>query len=109
MRSDIDPDLFLSEIFQLRDERSDLSEVVSDKQLTSVIFDALPDEMYSTVKVQSIKDHELGFEETVSVTKIYLLIILSGHQFLKGVKSLTGKFGVAVKSQKRVIMCVNSL
>ena len=33
MRSDIDPDVFLSEAFQLRDELSDLGEAVSDERL----------------------------------------------------------------------------
>ena len=49
MRSDIDPDVFLSAIVQLRDELSDLVEAVSDEFLTTIILDALPEDMYSTI------------------------------------------------------------
>ena len=49
MRSDIDPDVFLSDVFQLRDELNDLSKIVFDGRLTTIILDALPEEMYSTV------------------------------------------------------------
>ena len=49
MRSDIDPDVFLSEVFQLRDDLSDLSEVVSNERSTAIILDTLPKEMYSTL------------------------------------------------------------
>ena len=55
MRSDIDPDAFLSEVFQLRDELNDLGETVTDEPLTAIILDALPEEMFSTVKMQSVK------------------------------------------------------
>ena len=56
MRFNIDHDVFLSEGFQLRDELSDLSKVVSNEHLTTIILDALPEERYSKLKVQSIKD-----------------------------------------------------
>ena len=69
MRYDIDPDMFLSNVFQLRDKLNDLDEVVTDERLTTIILDALPEEMYSTVKMQSVKDPELGLEEIVSMTK----------------------------------------
>ena len=49
MRSDIDSDVFL--LFQLREELSGLSEVVSDEGLTTVILDVLPEEMYSAIEV----------------------------------------------------------
>ena len=51
MRYDIDPDMFLSEVFQLRDELGDFGEVVSDKCLTTVILDVLSEEMHSTLKM----------------------------------------------------------
>ena len=54
MRSDIEPDTFLSEAFQLHDKLSDLGEAVSDERLATIILDALPEEMYSAVKMQSI-------------------------------------------------------
>ena len=44
MRSEVDPDVFLSEVLQLRDEFSDLGKVVSNKRLTTIILDALPEE-----------------------------------------------------------------
>ena len=49
----------LSEDFQLRDELSDLGEVVSNEHLTTIILDALPSERYSKLKVQPIKDPRL--------------------------------------------------
>ena len=63
MRSDIDPHVFLFEVFQLRDERSDLREAVSNERLTTNILDALPEEIYSTIIMQSIRDPKLGLEE----------------------------------------------
>ena len=50
MKPDIDPDLFLSKVFQLRDELVDFGDAVFDERLTTIILDALPGEMYSTVK-----------------------------------------------------------
>ena len=68
-RSDIDPDAFLFEIFHLRDELSSLGEVVVDERFTTITLYALPVKMYSTVKIQSIRDPELGFKEIRSLTK----------------------------------------
>ena len=59
MRSNIDHDVFLSGGFQLRDELSDLGEVVSNERFTTIILDALPEERYSKLKAQSIKDPRL--------------------------------------------------
>ena len=40
MRSDVDPDVFLSEVFQLLDELNDhLGETVTDERLTTIILD----------------------------------------------------------------------
>ena len=50
MGSDIDPDVFLSDVFQLH-ELSYLGEVVSNERLTTNILDALPEERISTTKV----------------------------------------------------------
>ena len=50
MRSGINPDVFLSEVFQLHDEFSDLGEIVSNERLTTIILDALPEKKYSTFK-----------------------------------------------------------
>ena len=69
MRFDIDLDVFLSEVFQLRDALNELGKVVSDEGLTTIILHALPEDMYSTVKVQSTSDPDLWLEEIVSMTK----------------------------------------
>ena len=68
MSSDIDPDVFLSQVYQLRDEFGDLGEIVSNERLNTAILDALPEEMYSTVKMQSTRDLDLEIEEIISMT-----------------------------------------
>ena len=50
MKADTECDVFLSEIYQLRPELSDLDEVVSTKCLTTMLLDALQVEKYSTIK-----------------------------------------------------------
>ena len=54
MRADTDPDVFLSEVFQLRDELNDLGKVVSTERFTTIVLDALPTEKYLTIKIQAI-------------------------------------------------------
>ena len=49
-------DVFMSEIYQLHDELSDLDEVVSLESLITIILDALPAEKYPTIKIQAIID-----------------------------------------------------
>ena len=71
-KSDIDPDEFLSETFQLRNELSDLGRMVSDGRLTTIIIDALPEKMYSTVKMQ-LRDPKLGLEKIISLTKTIII------------------------------------
>ena len=69
-RSNIDPDVLLSEVFELRDELSGLGEVVSNKRLTAIILNALPEvARYSTIKVQSIRDLDLGLDRLISMIK----------------------------------------
>ena len=69
MRSDIGPDVFLSEVFQLCYELNDLGETVTDERLTTIILDALPEEMYSAVKMHSITDPDLGLAEIIGMMK----------------------------------------
>ena len=69
IRSDTDLDVFLSEIFQLRDELSDSDEVISNERLAITILDALPREKYATVKIQAIRDPDLCLEEITSMMK----------------------------------------
>ena len=59
IRFNIDHDVLLSEGFQLSDALRDLSEVISNDHLTTIILDALPEERYSKLKLQSIKDPRL--------------------------------------------------
>ena len=61
--SDTDPDVFLSEINQIRDELGVLNETVSAERLATIILDALPAEMYSTVKLKAIRDPDLSLEQ----------------------------------------------
>ena len=49
-----DPDVFPSEINQIRDELSVLDEEVSTERLTTIVLDVLPAEMYSTVQLEAI-------------------------------------------------------
>ena len=63
MKLDTDPDVFLSEINQIRDELDVLDETVSTERLTTIIIDALPAEMYSTVKLEAIQDPDLSLEQ----------------------------------------------
>ena len=53
MKPDTDPDVFLSEINQVRDELGVLDETVSTERLTTIILDALPAEMYLKSKTSS--------------------------------------------------------
>ena len=61
MKPDTDPDVFLSEINQIRDELDVLDETISTERLTTtIILDALSAEMYSTVKLEAIRDPYLS-------------------------------------------------
>ena len=63
MKPDTDPDVFLSETNQIRDEFGVLDETVSTERLTTITLDALPAEMYSTVKLEEIEDPDLSLEQ----------------------------------------------
>ena len=58
-----DPDVFLPEINQICDVLSVLDEAVSIERLTTIIFDDLPAETYSTVKLEAIRDPGLSLEQ----------------------------------------------
>ena len=55
MRVDIHPDVFISEVYKLRDKLSDFDEVVSTERLTTIILDALPAEKYLAIKNQALE------------------------------------------------------
>ena len=65
--------MFLSDVFYLRDKLIDLGEVVSNKSLTTIIIDALPEERYSITKLQSIRDSDLELEEIVSMMEMIFI------------------------------------
>ena len=54
MKADTDPDVFMSEINQIRNEHNDLDEVVFTERLNVIILDALPAENYSSIKLEAI-------------------------------------------------------
>ena len=62
MNRDTDPDVFLSKINQIRDELGVLDETVSTESLATIILDALPAQMYSTVTFEAIRDLDLSLE-----------------------------------------------
>ena len=69
MRFDADPNVVLSEVFQLRNELSDLGEVVSNERLTTIILHALSKKKYATIKKQAIRDPDLCLEELTNMMK----------------------------------------
>ena len=106
--ADPDPDVFISEVYQLRDKLSDLRESVSTERLTTIILDTLPVEKYSKIKFQVIRDPDLSLEENITTMKIISSIILKGRRFPNGVKSRTVKVVmIAVASQQCVIVVEN--
>ena len=69
IRADTDPDIFVAEAYELRDELSDLNEVVSTNCMATTIFDALPAEKYSTITIQTTNSPNLSLGEVKSVMK----------------------------------------
>ena len=70
MKPDTDPDIFLSEINQIRDELCLLDETVLTECLTTIILEALPAEMYSTVKLEAIQDPDLSLEQIQRMVRV---------------------------------------
>ena len=62
MKPDTHADVFLSKINQIRDELSVLDETISTERLTIIILDALPAEIYSTVKLEAIQNPDLSLQ-----------------------------------------------
>ena len=60
---------FLPEINQIRDELGVLDETVSTERLITIILDALPAEMYSTVKLEAVRDPDLSLEHIQRMTR----------------------------------------
>ena len=68
-RADTDADVFISACFQVRDEVSDLGEVVSNERLTAIILDALPTDKGENTKIQGIRGPDLCLEEVNNMMK----------------------------------------
>ena len=71
MRSDIDPDVFLSEVFQLRDELNDLGETITDEPLTTTVSSYMRSQKRYTpqLKCRQLRDPDLGLEEIIGMIK----------------------------------------
>ena len=69
MKPDTDRDVFLSEMNHVRDELSVLVEAVSTKGLTTIVLDALPAEMYLTVKLEAIRDPDMSLDQIQRVMR----------------------------------------
>ena len=65
---------FLSKINQIRDELGVLDEIISTERLTTIILDALPAEMYSTMKLEAIRDLDLSLEQIQRMMRTIFII-----------------------------------
>ena len=65
--------MFVAEAYELRDELSDLNEVVSTVCLATAIFDALPADKYSTITIQAMNNPHLSVGEVKSIMKAILI------------------------------------
>ena len=73
IRADTDRDVIVAKTYELRDELSDLNEVVSTVRLATTIFDALPPEKYSTITIQAMNNPNLSLGEVTSMMKAILI------------------------------------
>ena len=73
MKPDTDPGVFLSEINQIRDELGILDETISTECLTTMTLDEFPAEMYSTVKLEAIRDPDLSLEHIQQMMRTIFL------------------------------------
>ena len=72
MRAVADPNVFRSEVYQLRNKLSGLNEVVSTERLTIVLFNALPAEKYSARKIQGITPVFMGTKFGPKILKFFI-------------------------------------
>ena len=83
MKPDTDPDVFLSEINQIRDELGVLDETISTERLATIILDALPAEVYSTVELEAIRDPDLSLEQ---IQRMMRMIFINHSERLSATK-----------------------
>ena len=84
IKSDTDPDVFRSEINQIRDELGVFDEIVSTERLTTTILDALPAEMYLIVKLEAVRDPDLSLEH---IQRIMRTIFINHSERLSATKN----------------------
>ena len=63
MKPDTDPDVFLSKKKQIRVELSVLDEAAPNERLATITLDRLRAEIYSTVKLEAVRDLDLSLEQ----------------------------------------------
>ena len=84
IKPDTDPDVFRSEINQIRDELGVFDEIVSMERLTTIILDALPAEMYSTVKLEAVRDPDFSLKH---IQRIMRTIFINYSERLSATKN----------------------
>ena len=87
MKADSGSDVFLSEINQIRDELSVLDEEVSTGRLATKNLDALPAEMYSTVKLEAIRDPNMSLEQIQRMMRTTFINHSERYQLRKTIQS----------------------
>ncbi|CAM9980923.1 unnamed protein product, partial [Sphacelaria rigidula] len=63
-----DPDVFLSNIYQIKDELNNMNESVSDERLTDIIIEGLADD-YSQIKYDAERDPDLSLSQIESTMR----------------------------------------
>ena len=58
----------------MRDELSDLDEVICPERFTKIVLAALPAEMYSTIKIEAIQDPDLTLEQIQRMMRRNMII-----------------------------------
>ena len=109
VKPDTDPDVLLSEIDQIRDELSVLDKVVSTERSTIIILDALPAEMYSTVKLEAKRDPDLSLEQIQRMMRTIFInqperLSVTKTKILEKIKSRIVEVGKTVESQRCQLM-----
>ena len=103
VKPDPDPDVLMSEIGQIRDELSVLDKVSTERS-TTIILDALPVEMYSTVKPEAKRDPDLSLEQIQRMMRTILInqserLSVTKTKILEKIKSRIVEVGKTVGSQ----------
>ena len=101
MRIDNDNDVFMSEVYQLRDDFRDLGEVVPTKRLTTIILNALCFETKFDHSSQASRYHYFSLEAIQKVIKTLFISHSESRRSPKGVKSLIVKMAESQLCNRR--------